>query len=845
MSEAEAGPDRGQEGEPPCVEKLEPAAVKKAKEDRRSMSLEANAGENIKLQTICYRGTTLQLPVAHPHMYQVVFRILKYVYNPLVKQILVGLPIGWLDSNPTNEEIASYVEKYNMAAKPYAKNWGGSYNTETLKDWGHPQCSQKVAIDITTFAYECAVPRPANLNSHYKSFSSETYGETNLEQMASIIDELKLGPQDVFVDLGSGIGTLVAFTAAYSKVKRAVGIELLATPANIAAQLGVYFKRLMSHFGKNCGKFEMIQGDFLNPKFKKLICEEATVIFINNFAFNPDLMNSITNEILQDLKHGIRIVTTKPFGSSKKEITYRSTSDITSMSTTVKLRSLDSGVSWTANKVDFYLTTMDHTKLIRYYEEEQKKKNPKAGDGSDVVEIGKKRKADYGSKSKTEQAAASLPHQSPKWNEPDTDYAPPAKKSKKHRDTADSAHAAASTSKKKKSLSGPKEKKEKTPKTHSNRHNQSLDRSGANVPSQPKATAPPPIPADQKPKREEPAEQEIIHTGQLDAKTMSALHTIREAATTSSQAAAIQDAINSVLSQAEVCSKQQTEGFPSAPVAPQPHIIPPSSEVAADKRHTFMIPPTDPMYNMIVGFYFEFKSFADLSKHGDQDFINQLRKDIENERSRRNELEEGITSTRTQIDDLLGTGVSVLQNKLHDLGMHDVHDVHELLSGSKNIVTQHKALTTEIAQTEQIIAVEEQKLRRFGGPDVLRLYEDATVVQQNQLDMIKLRDIVLSSRPQNFISHLHPDEHPTPDSKISPSSRRPRQKPRAAPGNGKRGTSAGRKADDPSEDMELKIQQFVQHALKVDNAVKEKERKERLHRPSRPIVTNNTRPANK
>uniref|UniRef100_A0A8R1EDD4 Histone-lysine N-methyltransferase, H3 lysine-79 specific n=1 Tax=Caenorhabditis japonica TaxID=281687 RepID=A0A8R1EDD4_CAEJA len=136
----------------------------------------------------------------------------------------------------------------------------------------------------------------------------------------------------------------------------------------------------MAHFGKNCGKFELIEGDFLNPKFKKLITEEATVIFINNYAFGPDLMFNITNELLQELKHGTRIVTTKPFGSNKREITYRSTSDITAMSDTVQMRSVEHCVSWTANKVDFWLTTMDHTKLIKYYEDELHKKNSSARD---------------------------------------------------------------------------------------------------------------------------------------------------------------------------------------------------------------------------------------------------------------------------------------------------------------------------------------------------------------------------------------------------------------------------------------------------------------------------------
>lgn len=64
-----------------------------------------------------------------------------------------------------------------------------------------------------------------------------------LEQIGSIVDELKLNSSDVFVDLGSGIGQLVCFVAAYSKVKKAVGIELSSVPAEYAVSQGMYFKK--------------------------------------------------------------------------------------------------------------------------------------------------------------------------------------------------------------------------------------------------------------------------------------------------------------------------------------------------------------------------------------------------------------------------------------------------------------------------------------------------------------------------------------------------------------------------------------------------------------------------
>ena len=60
---------------------------------------------------------------------------------------------------------------------------------------------------------------------------------------------------------------------------------------------------------------------------------------------------------------------------------------------------------------------------------------------------------------------------------------------------------------------------------------------------------------------------------------------------------------------------------------------------------------------------------------------------------------------------------------LDELGMYKVSDVSELLAGSKHIVTQHKGLTTNVAQMETSVAVEEHKLKIIGGPDALKYFE--------------------------------------------------------------------------------------------------------------------------
>ena len=73
-----------------------------------------------------------------------------------------------------------------------------------------------------------SITDPNSLN-RYESFSSTTYGETNYKQMRTIIEELeKMGKwkkNEVFVDLGSGIGSIVMQAAACSPGNARLGFK--------------------------------------------------------------------------------------------------------------------------------------------------------------------------------------------------------------------------------------------------------------------------------------------------------------------------------------------------------------------------------------------------------------------------------------------------------------------------------------------------------------------------------------------------------------------------------------------------------------------------------------------
>ena len=87
---------------------------------------------------------------------------------------------------------------------------------------------------IIQMCYNCSVSEPTKLNTFYEPFSPEVYGETSFPFIQQIIEEFPLNEEDVFIDLGSGIGQVVLQVAAASKCAKCIGIEKAELPSSIA-----------------------------------------------------------------------------------------------------------------------------------------------------------------------------------------------------------------------------------------------------------------------------------------------------------------------------------------------------------------------------------------------------------------------------------------------------------------------------------------------------------------------------------------------------------------------------------------------------------------------------------
>ncbi|KAM9329868.1 histone-lysine N-methyltransferase, H3 lysine-79 specific [Gastrophryne carolinensis] len=265
------------------------------------------------------------------------------------------------------ESMQRLCEKYNRAIDSIHQLWKGT--TQPMKLNTRP--STGLLRHILQQVYNHSVTDPEKLNN-YEPFSPEVYGETSFDLVAQMIDEIKMTEDDLFVDLGSGVGQVVLQVAAATGGKHHYGIEKAEIPAKYAETMDKEFRKWMKWYGKKHSEYTLERGDFLSEEWKERIAN-TSVIFVNNFAFGPEVDHQL-KERFANMKEGGRIVSSKPFAPLNFRINSRNLSDIGTIMKVVELSPLKGSVSWTGKPVSYYLHTIDRTLLENYF---SSLKNPK------------------------------------------------------------------------------------------------------------------------------------------------------------------------------------------------------------------------------------------------------------------------------------------------------------------------------------------------------------------------------------------------------------------------------------------------------------------------------------
>ncbi|XP_034942950.1 histone-lysine N-methyltransferase, H3 lysine-79 specific isoform X2 [Chelonus insularis] len=259
------------------------------------------------------------------------------------------------------ESMKSLCDRFNRAIDSLVQlEKGTSLPSQRL----NKRPSRGLLRHILQQTYNQAVVEPDKLNQ-YEPFSPEVYGETSYELVCQMIDQIDVTEDDIFIDLGSGVGQVVLQMAASTFCKISVGVEKAEVPSRYAQSMEINFRKWLNWYGKRCGEYRLVKGDFLADENRESITS-ATIVFVNNFAFGPTVDHQL-KERFADLRDGARIVSSKSFCPLNFRITDRNLSDIGTIMHVSEMTPLKGSVSWTGKPVSYYLHVIDRTKLERYF----------------------------------------------------------------------------------------------------------------------------------------------------------------------------------------------------------------------------------------------------------------------------------------------------------------------------------------------------------------------------------------------------------------------------------------------------------------------------------------------
>jgi H3 lysine-79-specific histone-lysine N-methyltransferase len=212
--------------------------------------------------------------------------------------------------------------------------------------------------------YTRTVSPRAHLLREYENGTSLVYGEILPRFMNTIFKETRLKSDQVFLDLGSGVGNCV-LQASLEIGCESWGCEIMKNPCDFAAKQKVEFDARCRLWGIQPGAVHLERASFLtHPPITEVI-KRADVILINNRAFQADLMEDLKWKLL-DVKKGCKIVSLKPFREPDHKIQERHIDDPVNVLQVRKKEYPTRSVSWTGDAGDWYLTWKDSSELEEF-----------------------------------------------------------------------------------------------------------------------------------------------------------------------------------------------------------------------------------------------------------------------------------------------------------------------------------------------------------------------------------------------------------------------------------------------------------------------------------------------
>ncbi|KAJ1019276.1 hypothetical protein NDA13_006195 [Ustilago tritici] len=227
-------------------------------------------------------------------------------------------------------------------------------------------------------------PRVEELG-RYQAFSDNVYGELLPRFMSEIAQFTCLGPNKVFVDLGSGVGNLLIQTSLQTGAE-AYGCEMMPIPASLASQQIIEAQHRWAAWRLRGGeRTEAWLGDFGEHNGVREVLKRADVVLVNNYAFLPKTNENLSLLFL-DLPDGAQVVSLKPFVPADFRLTQRTLSSPLAILRVTERLYTSGCVSWADGGGKYYIQTVDRS-LVREFLEQA---NSARGGGGRAARGGRK-----------------------------------------------------------------------------------------------------------------------------------------------------------------------------------------------------------------------------------------------------------------------------------------------------------------------------------------------------------------------------------------------------------------------------------------------------------------------
>lgn len=119
-----------------------------------------------------------------------------------------------------------------------------------------------------------------------------TYGEVLPQSVDQLLDQVPLTEEDVFYDLGSGLGKLAIQVFLKSSARKVYGVEILPNLHEYAVSASLKMRAELPMFHSGGRVLTFILGSFLDVPLV-----DATVVLVASPCFSPAMMQALEKKI--------------------------------------------------------------------------------------------------------------------------------------------------------------------------------------------------------------------------------------------------------------------------------------------------------------------------------------------------------------------------------------------------------------------------------------------------------------------------------------------------------------------------------------------------------------------